>query len=556
MAPRLGMELEQRPMAPAMVVAEAQRAGATSIAYTYVEPTVFLEYALDDGRLAREAGLRNLFITDGYATPEAIGLLAGVLDAANVDLKSFDDAFYRRLCGARLAHVLEAIEAYHAAGTWLELTTLVIPGHNDSDAELRALTGWIVERLGPACRGTSRASTRHTACRMSPRHRSGRCSGRPRSGARPACSMSTWAMRRSSGGGHALSRVWSRRRGAAGIPKPGPASSRAVGARAAVGRSRGSGSERGHERRRHEPRAGPAGGGGRELLPVVPRAARRAGRRAVRGRLAAARRAVRGIGPPPLGLLVRTRGSCTRACRPPPGGRPCRLRPRTTMHRRRGRPGLTVVILGTNHGAGWLDGVGAWDRGPWVTPADLVQVDDALTAEVVALGEPFTADPAAHIGEHSIEVQLPLLAVASPGARIVALAVASGTGERAVEAGERLGRLLAARRHAGDTVVLAISSDMAHYPAAAACEAVTERLWPAIAAVDPVRLAHEEAAVRVAGIPGVACGMCGIEPAVLGLAALRAMGASRGTLLAASTSADAGGPPDRTVGYLAVRFDA
>ena len=217
--------------------------------------------------------------------------------------------------------------------------------------------------------------------------------------------------------------------------------------------------------------------------------------------------------------------------------------------------GPTVVILGTNHGAGWLDGVGAWDRGSWVTPADTVEVDDALTAEMVALGEPFTADPAAHVGEHSIEVQLPLLAVASPGARLVALAVACGTGERAVEAGERLGRLLAARRHAGDAVVLVISSDMAHYPAAAACEAVTEELWPAIAAVDPVRLAHEEAAVRHAGIPGVACGMCGIEPAVLGLAALRAMGASRGTLLAASTSADAGGSSDRTVGYLAVRFD-
>ncbi len=97
---------------------------------------------------------------------------------------------------------------------------------------------------------------------------------------------------------------------------------------------------------------------------------------------------------------------------------------------------------------------------------------------------------------------------------------------------------------------------MAHYPAAAACEAVTERLLPAIAAVDADRLAHEEAVVRRDGIPGVACGMCGIEPAVLGLAAMRAMGASRGTLLAASTSADAGGPPDRTVGYLAVRFDA
>ena len=149
-APRLELDIPERPMSPARVVAEARRVHAGSIAYTYVEPTVFLEYALDTGRLAREAGLRNLFITDGYATPEAITLLARVLDAANVDLKAFDDAFYRRLCGARLAHVLEAIEALHRAGIWLELTTLVIPGHNDSDEELRALTRWIVDTLGPS----------------------------------------------------------------------------------------------------------------------------------------------------------------------------------------------------------------------------------------------------------------------------------------------------------------------------------------------------------------------------------------------------------------------
>ena len=83
---------------------------------------------------ARAAGLLNLFITDGYATPEAIDLLATVLDAANVDLKSFDDAFYRRRCGARLAHVLEALEGYRRAGVWLEVTTLVIPGENDDPA--------------------------------------------------------------------------------------------------------------------------------------------------------------------------------------------------------------------------------------------------------------------------------------------------------------------------------------------------------------------------------------------------------------------------------------
>ena len=148
-SPRLGLDLPVRYRSPEEVVDEALAVGAGSIAYTYVEPTVFLEYALDIGRLARGAGLLNLFVTDGYATPEAVGQLAWVLDAANVDLKSFDDAFYRRLCGARLAHVLESIEAMHRAGIWLELTTLIIPGHNDGDAELRALTGWIVDTLGP-----------------------------------------------------------------------------------------------------------------------------------------------------------------------------------------------------------------------------------------------------------------------------------------------------------------------------------------------------------------------------------------------------------------------
>jgi len=147
--PRLRLEAPRRRMSPARIVDAAIRAGARSIAYTYVEPTVFLEYALDTARLARAAGLRNLFVTDGYATPGAVGLLAGVLDAANVDLKSFDDGFYRRLCGARLAPVLDAITAIHRTGVWLELTTLIIPGHNDGDDELRALAGWIVEALGP-----------------------------------------------------------------------------------------------------------------------------------------------------------------------------------------------------------------------------------------------------------------------------------------------------------------------------------------------------------------------------------------------------------------------
>jgi pyruvate formate lyase activating enzyme len=147
--PRLGLDLPQRLTAPATVVRDALDRGAHAIAYTYVEPTVFLEFALDTGRLARAAGLRNLWITDGYATPESVELLATFVDAANVDLKSFDERFYHRLCGARLAPVLEAILAMRAAGIWLEITTLVIPGHNDSDAELRAIAGWIAEQLGP-----------------------------------------------------------------------------------------------------------------------------------------------------------------------------------------------------------------------------------------------------------------------------------------------------------------------------------------------------------------------------------------------------------------------
>jgi AmmeMemoRadiSam system protein B len=215
----------------------------------------------------------------------------------------------------------------------------------------------------------------------------------------------------------------------------------------------------------------------------------------------------------------------------------------------------TVVLLGTNHAAAWLDGVGAWPSGGWRTPLGTLGVDDALAASIVALGPPFTVDAGAHDLEHSIEVQLPLLQAVRPHARIVPLAVSCGSGPRAVEAGRRLGELIAARVAAGDRIVLAISTDMAHYPSATACERVTQALLPPILAVDAPALADAEAAIRLSGTRGLVCGMCGIEPAVLGMAAVSAMGALRSTCLATSTSADAGGPADRTVGYLAVRFD-
>ncbi len=129
---------------PALVVEEALRTGCEVIAYTYTEPTIYIEYALDTARIAKAAGIRNVFVTNGYIEPDVVRKdLKGLIDAANIDLKAFSDSFYRRLCGARLGPVLEAIGAYHASGIWIELTTLLIPGENDSDRELREIAGFI-----------------------------------------------------------------------------------------------------------------------------------------------------------------------------------------------------------------------------------------------------------------------------------------------------------------------------------------------------------------------------------------------------------------------------
>jgi pyruvate formate lyase activating enzyme len=134
---------------PAQVVEAAGRAGCRSISYTYTEPTVFFEFALATARLARDRGLRNVFVTNGYMTPEAIELLAPVLDAANVDLKGFTQKYYKGICGADLAHVQETLRRMRAAGIFVEVTTLIVPGLNDDPGELEALAGFLVEDLGP-----------------------------------------------------------------------------------------------------------------------------------------------------------------------------------------------------------------------------------------------------------------------------------------------------------------------------------------------------------------------------------------------------------------------
>lgn len=138
-----------RELPPERVVAKARETGCASIAYTYTEPTIFFEYAYDTARLARQAGLRNVFVTNGYETPEAVETIAPLLDAANVDLKAFSEEYYRRICGARLQPVLETLRLMVRLGIWVEVTTLLVPGLNDSEEELRALTSFIAGELGP-----------------------------------------------------------------------------------------------------------------------------------------------------------------------------------------------------------------------------------------------------------------------------------------------------------------------------------------------------------------------------------------------------------------------
>jgi pyruvate formate lyase activating enzyme len=130
-------------MTPAGVVEAARASGCAAIAYTYTEPTIFMELALETGRLALQSGLRNLFVTNGYMTPEALALVAPVLHGANVDLKSFSDRYYRRVCGGTLPPVLETIVGMRERNIWVEVTTLLIPGRNDSDQELKAMAAWL-----------------------------------------------------------------------------------------------------------------------------------------------------------------------------------------------------------------------------------------------------------------------------------------------------------------------------------------------------------------------------------------------------------------------------
>jgi pyruvate formate lyase activating enzyme len=130
-------------LTPAQVVAKALASRSASIAYTYTEPTIFAEFAQDTAKLARKKGLRNVFVSNGFMTEASATAMAVVLDGDNIDLKSFSDVFYRKVCKAKLQPVLNTITRMKALGVWVEVTTLLIPGLNDSDAELRDIAQFL-----------------------------------------------------------------------------------------------------------------------------------------------------------------------------------------------------------------------------------------------------------------------------------------------------------------------------------------------------------------------------------------------------------------------------
>jgi pyruvate formate lyase activating enzyme len=157
--PRSTLMITGNDILPAEIVSQAKKSGSKTIAYTYTEPTVYCELAYDTAKIAHKQGLKNVFVTNGFMTTEAIERIAPYLTAANVDLKSFRDEFYKKRCGARLKPVLESLIKMKEMGIWVEITTLLIPALNDSNEELKDIaqfiaglgveTPWHISRFHP-----------------------------------------------------------------------------------------------------------------------------------------------------------------------------------------------------------------------------------------------------------------------------------------------------------------------------------------------------------------------------------------------------------------------
>lgn len=173
--PREHHDIPGEAMTPEEVVAGAEKAGCLSISYTYTEPTIFFEFAFDCARIARDRGIKNVFVSNGYTSPEATRLIAPYLDGNNIDLKG-DEDFYRRVVGGKMKPVLDTIRLMRELGVWVEVTTLVIPQHNDSEPFLRSVAEflhsvnpaipWHVTQFYPTYRLLDRPRTPVSTLRM------------------------------------------------------------------------------------------------------------------------------------------------------------------------------------------------------------------------------------------------------------------------------------------------------------------------------------------------------------------------------------------------------
>jgi pyruvate formate lyase activating enzyme len=143
MSKRKDSGTSQNTLSPEEIVRETKRNNCCSISYTYTEPTIFFEYAYDISRIAKAAGLANVFVTNGYMTRKAIDTIRPYLDAVNIDLKSYREDYYKTFCKAHLQPVLDSILFMKKLNIWIEITSLIIPGENDSDEELEQIAGFI-----------------------------------------------------------------------------------------------------------------------------------------------------------------------------------------------------------------------------------------------------------------------------------------------------------------------------------------------------------------------------------------------------------------------------
>lgn len=145
-------EIERVPfwnVSPEEIIELTKESKSDIISFSYTEPTIWMEYLLDIAKLAKKEGMRTVMVTNGFINPEPLKLLLEYIDAFNVDLKSIDEKFYEQICGAKLAPVLECLKIIYKSGKHLEITNLIIPRYNDSDADIEKLVLWIKNNLSP-----------------------------------------------------------------------------------------------------------------------------------------------------------------------------------------------------------------------------------------------------------------------------------------------------------------------------------------------------------------------------------------------------------------------